>query len=138
MLAVGTARRPRAVGTDEADSNAVGTDDAFGNAGNAVASGATAGGVVAVASVAAAGLVGEAAWGLDRSVRNFVAPAVLEVVEGCPVSTALGPCAADMTGAGELVRLAAGRLAACAAAGRSVLRLVEPVADGCDAFEEPS
>jgi hypothetical protein len=117
MLAVGTARRLRAVGSDEADSNAVGTDDAFGNAGNAdavafgsavgaedafgraVTSGATAGCVVTVASGAALGLVGGAAWGLDRLVRNFVAPAVLEVVESYSVSTALGPVRRTFSGA---------------------------------------
>ena len=70
--------------------------------------------------------------------RNFVAPAVLEVVEGCSVSTALGPCPADVIGAGELVPRAEGRLAVRAAVGRSVLLVVEPVADGCDAFEARS
>jgi hypothetical protein len=123
MLAVGAARRFRAVGTDDADSNAVGTDAAVGSA---------------VVSDAVVRLAPEAAGGLKCSPRNFPTPALRAGVEGGSVLTAFRPGAAVATAAGEVLARLEGRFELRAEAGPAALPAVEPVDDGRVEFEEPS
>jgi len=118
MVALGATRRLRAVRSGDAVGGAVSADVAVGSA---VASGAA-----------------EAAGGLEYSPRNFPTAALLDVVEGGSVSTALRPGAADASAAGEDFARAEGRFELRAEAGPALLPVVEPVADGCDEFEEPS
>lgn len=124
IVAVGATRRLREVGTVD----------------SAVAVGCA----LAVGTVA---LAAEVTLRIGCSARSFPTPSLLDVVEGGCLSTMFRWGSAAATAALEVAAagIAAGKLLAWAAglearaeAGRSVLPVVELVADGCDEFDEPS
>ena len=92
----------------------------------------------AVASDTAVGLADEVARDVERSTRDVATLVPVEVVEGGSVAAALRSGAADAAAAVEVFARAEGRFELCPAAGPAALPAVEPVADGCDDFEEPS